>query len=134
MTGPIMVTPIVHDGIRYEAFHWGKQRDLGQNGGFVAAYDAASGAELWIAKIYAIEYGDKSPQKYDRFVTELELIEDGTALAVTDDTGAVHRLDLTSREVTLLTSAPERHTGPHPNKPAAKKEKPSLLRRLFGGS
>ena len=74
MAGPIMVTPVEHDGVRYEAVHWGKQRELGQNGGFVAAIDAASGEELWIVRIYEIVYGEKSPQKYDRFLTELELI------------------------------------------------------------
>jgi hypothetical protein len=128
-----MVMPVEHDGIRYEALHWGKQRDLGQNGGFVAAFDIETGAELWIAKIYHIEYGDKSPQKYDRFVTELELIEDGAALAVTDQTGAVHRLDLTSREATVISPAPDRPTGPHPDKPAKAPEKPGFFRRLLGG-
>jgi outer membrane protein assembly factor BamB len=131
MTGPIMVAPVERDGIRYEALHWGKERNLGQNGGFVVAIDDDTGVELWVQKIYDITYGDKSPQKYDRFVTRLALIDNGAALAVTDDTGAVHRLDLTTRAVTLLQPAPATQTPVNPLKPAAEPGK-GLLRRLFG--
>ena len=117
MTGPTTVTPVEYDGVRYEAMHWGKPRDLGQNGGFVAAIDIESGDEIWLAKIYQITYGDKSPQKYDRFITALKLVEQGDALEIEDDTGAVHRLDLATREATLVSAAPEVERGPHPDKP-----------------
>lgn len=117
MGGPIMVAPVEFDGVRYEALHWGKQRDLGQNGGFVVAVDSATGEELWIQRIYEITYGEKSPQKYDRFITELKLIERGDALEVVDETGARHRLDLETREVTPIEAAPSQERGPHPDRP-----------------
>jgi hypothetical protein len=132
MTGPIMVAPVDHAGIRYQALHWGKERDLGQNGGFVTATDLASGHELWVARIYEIVYGDMSPSKYDRFVTRLELIEDGAALAVTDQTGAVHRLDLATRAVSLIAAAPAADRPANPRKPEKTAERKGLFGRLRG--
>lgn len=132
MTGPSDVSPVMIDGVRYEALHWGKQRDLGQNGGFVVAYDAATGDELWVQKIYDIVYGDKSPQKYDLFIRDLTAIEDGQALRITDESGRVHKLDLATRTVSVVI---EPVTGParsNPRKPPTQKAK-SLLGRLFGG-
>jgi len=117
MSGPTTVTPVEHDGIRYEAMHWGKPRDLGQNGGFVAAIDIESGEEIWLAKIYGITYGPKSPQKYDRFVTKLKLVGGGGGLEIEDESGAVHRLDLATRDVTLVSAAPVVERKPHPDKP-----------------
>jgi hypothetical protein len=131
MNGPIMVEPVVYDGVRYEALHWGKERDLGQNGGFIVAIDMDTGEELWVTRIYEIVYGDKSPQKYDRFITEISLIEKGDALSVADETGAVHRLDLATRAVTELAGAEPRNPGPHPEKPKPV-EKKGFFQKLFG--
>ena len=135
MAGPTEVMPVEHDGVRYEAVHWGKQRDLGQNGGFVAAIDVNTGDEIWIVRIYEIVYGDKSPQKYDRFITALELIEEGAALEVIDQTGAVHHLDLTTRAVTLISPGPVNGAAPNPARPekVEPEEKPGFFKRLFGG-
>ena len=102
MSGAPKVEPVRHGGVRYEALHWGKERDLGQNGGLIAAIDEASGDELWVAKVYRIVYGDKSPQKYDRFIDGLALSADGTALMVTDESGGEYRFDLASRTAEAL--------------------------------
>ncbi|MDO9526713.1 MAG: hypothetical protein Q7J57_14440 [Gemmobacter sp.] len=125
-----MIAPVEHGGLRYEALHWAKERGLGQNGGFVAAIDIASGKELWVQRIYEIVYGDKSPQKYDRFITTLTLIDGDTALAVTDQTGAVYRLDLGTRAVTLISAAPDTTPPPNPRKPA--KAEPAEKKGFFG--
>ena len=129
-----MIAPVDHEGVRYEALHWGKERGLGQNGGFVAAIDIASGKELWVQRIYQIVYGDKSPQKYDRFITALALMDGGGALAVTDQTGAVHRLDLATRAVTQISPAPDATPAPNPRKPAKPEptEKKGFLGKLLG--
>ncbi|WP_439524868.1 hypothetical protein [Marivita sp.] len=117
MTGPADVAPVTLDGVRYEALHWGKQRGLGQNGGFVAAYDAESGEELWVERIYEIVYGDKSPQKYDIFIRDLTPIDNGTALRITDGTGRVFRLILSTRDVLLVAEPVTSPTKPSPMKP-----------------
>ena len=131
MAGPVVVAAVELDGIRYEALHWGKERGLGQNGGFIVAINVASGEELWVKRIYKIKYGTKSPQKYDRFITGIELDPSRRALLITDETGSVHRLTLTSRRV-------KRVRGPDPfddgeDDDAPPRRKPTLWERLFGG-
>lgn len=117
MAGPTEVAPVTLDGVRYEALHWGKQRGLGQNGGFVVAHDAESGAELWIERIYEIVYGDKSPQKYDVFIRDMVPVDKGSALRITDGTGRVFRLTLSTREVLLVAEPVSAPAKPHPMKP-----------------
>ncbi|MDT0681203.1 hypothetical protein RM543_00790 [Roseicyclus sp. F158] len=117
MSGPGDVEPVIEDGVRYEAVHWGKERGFAQNGGIVAARDEGSGEELWTAVIYEIEYGPKSPQKYDRFITRMDLVEGGEALRIMDESGAVHRLDLSTREVETLSAPPQSSPKPNPRKP-----------------
>lgn len=117
---------VTHDGIRYEALKWGTERDLGQNGGLIAAHDAESGEELWVAKVYNITYGDKSPQKYDRFITAMTLAPEGDALMVTDDRGGEYRFDIASRKGTPLNEAASDDPEPEP-------ERKGLLGRIFGG-
>ncbi|AEF99301.1 hypothetical protein [Methylomonas methanica] len=54
--GPSKVDPVVIGKVRYEVIHWGKERGLKQNGGYIAAFDASSGKELWILKVYDVAY------------------------------------------------------------------------------
>ncbi|MEN8741690.1 MAG: hypothetical protein ABF308_18220 [Phaeobacter gallaeciensis] len=117
MSGPADVAPVTLDGVRYEAIHWGKQRGLGQNGGFVAAYDVASGDELWVQRIYEIVYGNKSPQKYDIFIRDMIPIDGGAALRIIDGTGRVFRLMLNNRDVLLVAEPVTAPTKPSPLKP-----------------
>ena len=128
MGGPIMVAPVEHEGVRYEAVHWGKERDLGQNGGHVAAIDPQSGEEMWIVRIYKIKYGNMSPQKYDRFITSLTLSDDGTALIIEDETGAIHSLKLSNRKVRRIKGPPPYDDSPDPDMPP----KQGFWDRLFG--
>lgn len=86
-------------GVRYEALPWGKARGLGQNGGYIAAYDAASGRELWLLKVYDVTYdGEREDDKQDVFIESLRLQGKGT-LVVTDERGGVYRVDLARRSV-----------------------------------
>lgn len=54
--GPPQVEPVVIGDVRYEVIPWGKERGLNQNGGYIAAFDTASGKELWILKVYDVAY------------------------------------------------------------------------------
>jgi hypothetical protein len=97
---PDPVAPVSFEGRRYEAIQFGKARGLGQNGGHVAAIDAASGRELWVRRIYAIRYdrgleGDKQ----DVFITGLTLLPAAHALLIENERGARYRLDLRTRQV-----------------------------------
>jgi hypothetical protein len=93
--GPEPVDPVVIGAVRFEAPTDGKAKGLGQNGGFVVAHDAATGAELWTAKVYAIAYkADMEGDKQDIFIIEMKPSPDGRALLVTDDHGRRWKVDL----------------------------------------
>ena len=98
---PDPVGPVRSGGVRYEAVPWGKARGLGQNGGYVAAIDEASGREVWVQRIYRIRYdrgleGDKQ----DVFITGLTLLPETRALRIENERGERYRLDLGTRKVT----------------------------------
>ena len=89
--------PVVVGGIRYEALPWGKARGLGQNGGYLAAIDVASGRESWLLKVYDVVYdGEREVDKQDLFIEDLTLEASGL-LRVTDERGGLYRVDLQQR-------------------------------------
>lgn len=95
--------PVVAGGVRYEAVPWGKARGLKQNGGYIAAFDVASGRELWLLKVYDVVYdGDMEEDKQDLFIEDLTLEPSG-ALRVSDERGGVYRVDIDRRTVARLT-------------------------------
>jgi hypothetical protein len=94
---PEPVDPVVIGAVRFEAPPWGKVQGLGQNGGIVVARDAATGAELWTTKVYAVAYkADMEADKQDVFIIDMKASADGKALLVTDDRGRRWRVDLAS--------------------------------------
>ena len=111
MPGPELpiVRPVEIGPIRYEAVHDGKSRDLGQNGGHVAAIEIATGRELWVEKIYHISYGrGMSPSKFDVFITRMELAEDGRHLLITNQKGERFLFDPASRSIDRQGGGDER--------------------------
>lgn len=85
--------------ISYEVVHWGRMRDLPQNGGYLAAKDAA-GKELWIEQIYQTK---PDPQLegdvQDVFITSLKVARDGKTLEMQDERGRTWRFDPLKRKV-----------------------------------
>jgi hypothetical protein len=103
--GPEPVDPVVIGAVRFEAPTDGKAKGLGQNGGIVVAHDAASGAELWTAKVYAITYAaNMEADKQDVFIIEMKPSADSRALRVTDDRGRRWRVDLATHAAAPDTS------------------------------
>jgi hypothetical protein len=87
-------------GVRYEALPWGKVRGLGQNGGFIAAIDEATGAEKWILKVYDVIYDhDMEEDKQDLFISELEL-ESENVLHVVNEREEHYLVNVETQEVT----------------------------------
>lgn len=100
---PDPVEPVILGNIRYEALHWGKDRELGQNGGHVVAFDQSTGDELWTARLYEILYDpNMEADKQDIFVTSLVLDSAASRLVAEDERGRRYALNLFSREVTTL--------------------------------
>lgn len=96
---PAEVAPLKVGKISYQVVHWGRMRDLPQNGGYLAAVDE-SGRELWIQQIYntakdaALE-GDVQ----DVFITALSLAADGKTLEISDERGRSYRFDPQARKL-----------------------------------
>jgi outer membrane protein assembly factor BamB len=98
---PPKVKPVTIGDVRYEAIHWGRERELGQNGGYIAALDATTGAELWTLKVYDIAYDDRMEEDVqDRFIKSLKA--DASGLLVTDEDGCRYSVDLETRTVKPL--------------------------------
>lgn len=91
---------VSHAGIRYEAVAWGRSRGLPQNGGYVVAVDEKTAKECWIVKVYDAAPDDgKEADKRDIFITEMKLEADRRHLHITNERGAVFRLDTGTRRV-----------------------------------
>ena len=88
---------VVTGGVRIEALPWGKVRGLGQNGGYIAAYDAGDDHELWLLKVYDVVYdGEMEEDKQDCFIEDMALDPAGR-LRVTDERGRVYVVDIERR-------------------------------------
>ncbi len=104
---PPEVAPVTVAGVRYEAPPWLRSRGLPQNGGHVVAYDAATGAELWVARIYGlIGPADLEQDKREVFIVEMQPSASGRYLWITDERRRRWRLDLKTRQVKRLADKP----------------------------
>jgi hypothetical protein len=96
--GPEEVPPVTIGETRYEVVHWGRERGLGQNGGYIAAVDAASGRELWTLKVYDVTYDpDMEEDVQDVFIESLAPRGDDK-LAVVDERGRKYLVDPRRRQ------------------------------------
>jgi PQQ enzyme repeat len=98
--GPQDVAPVIIGNTKFVTIHWGKSRGLGQNGGYIAALDATTGAELWILKIYEIKYDPKKEEDVqDVFIESMAKTASGDKLEIRDEEGRTYVVDATSRVV-----------------------------------
>ncbi len=96
--GPADVEPIMYNGIKYVAVHWGQSRGLDQNGGYIEAFDSNTGRQLWLLRVYKIKYDAREKDIQDVFIIKMN-IEHGM-LMVTNEKGEMFTVDLDSRIVT----------------------------------
>ena len=98
---PPTVPPLTIGGVRYEAIHWGRERGLDQDGGYIAAIDAASGQELWTLKVYSIAIDPAMERDgQDVFIKTLGKTFFGGKLKITDERGRHYLVDPATRSVT----------------------------------
>ena len=98
--GPPVVEPVTLGTLRFEAVPWGRERGLQQNGGYIEAFDAATGAAQWLLRIYAINYRDDLEEDVqDLFIEELKAGPRGK-LTVIDEQGRRFLVDPATRSVT----------------------------------
>ncbi|MCR9156446.1 MAG: hypothetical protein NXH80_04295 [Rhodobacteraceae bacterium] len=99
---PPEVDPILIGNVRYEPLMWGIARGLGQNGGYIEAFDNTTDASLWVLKIYDIVYdGDMESDKQDIFIQEMHAVESGELL-ILDERGRRYRVDVRDVSVEAL--------------------------------
>lgn len=95
--GPTQVEAVRALGLRIEAVHWGRERGLGQNGGYIEAFDQATGKQVWLKRVYAIDHDPHMEEDgQDRFIKQMALAADGHTLQVTDERGQRFEIDLAS--------------------------------------
>ena len=93
---PVDVPPVITEGVRYEVPHF--NNPCGQNGGCVVAYDDASSALLWSAKVYCTHYDAQvETDVQDVFITSLAL--DNGKLNVSNERGLHFTIDLRTQAV-----------------------------------
>ncbi|MCQ8128850.1 hypothetical protein [Methylomonas rivi] len=98
--GPKDVPAVTIKDLRFEAIHWGKDRGLAQNGGYIAAFDKTSGEELWTLKIYDIVYdSDLESDVQDLFIKSMKKSWFGNKLKITDERGRQYTVDTNTRTV-----------------------------------
>lgn len=101
--GPDDVPPVTIGDARFEVIHWGRERGLGQNGGYIAAYDVQSGGELWILKVYHIEYDEKMESDVqDVFIESMEEDAGSGNLNITDEGGKEYIVNIVKQTTTCL--------------------------------
>lgn len=127
--GPPTVEPVTLDGVRYEALHWGRTRGFGQNGGYLIAIDDASDAELWVARVYGIDYLPAlETDVQDVFVRSVEVTADKHELLITDERGRRFGFDIARRVARAIDlSAPSSR---HESQPSQVPALPEQARRL----
>ena len=98
--GPPKVAPVAIGDLEFAAIPWGKARGLGQNGGYVAAIDRATGKEMWTLKVYDVRYDPAlEGDVQDIFIKSLAKSASGRELFVTDERGRRYFVDPQTRSV-----------------------------------
>lgn len=101
--GPAAVAPVRIGGTEFSVVHWGFERGLAQNGGYIAARDTASGRELWLLKVYEVPYDPKRERDVqDTFIVSLKPDASGSALVIRDELEREYLVDPQTRTVRAL--------------------------------
>jgi hypothetical protein len=97
---PADVPPVVIGDVRIEALHWGRAEGLPHNGGYIAAFDSASGRKLWKLKVYGVAYQrGRETDVQDVFIRSMTETAPGQLLII-DEKGRRYRVDVKARTVT----------------------------------
>ncbi len=103
---PVQVDPVVHAGMSYAVPRLGTPFGFDQDGGFVTASDAATGALVWSQRVYVVDYGDDiEDDKQEVYIKALQLADGGEALLVVNERGERFRVGLVDRGVERLPRA-----------------------------
>lgn len=100
---PPALAALAHQGVRYAELRGGRARGLGQNGGYIVATDADTGAELWVQQVFGLAGSpDLESDKRDVYITRLSLSADGRQLLIENERQERFALRLADRAVQRL--------------------------------
>ncbi len=92
--GPPKVAPVVVGKLKVVVLPWGKDRGLGQNGGYVAILDADTGKELRLVKVYEVRYEERREgDLQDVFIAAMSKSLFSDKLSIADEKGRKYTLD-----------------------------------------
>ena len=117
-----VVKPVEHNGIRY-AQDSQDERQGDQNGGYLVALDAETGARLWRLTVYEVpDPGPNGPKGMGNYFRAMRLVT-SNMLEIENEGGGVYHVNLDTRAVTQVSGPPP--TDPNkPVKPAKPKPMP----------
>ncbi len=100
---PAIVPHIEHNGIRYEAEQSGPRLGYSQDGGIVAARDAATGELQWSRRVYPVHYDTSiESDKQEVFISAMTLNRDGASILIANEAGERFELRLSTCEVRTI--------------------------------
>jgi len=98
---PPDVPPVRIGAVRYEVLQSSRKRGLPQNGGYIRAFSAASGDELWTLQVYQTTYDPALEEDVqDVFIRSLKKTLWGGKLKVEDERGRRYLVDPAARSAT----------------------------------
>ncbi|MBP6765038.1 MAG: hypothetical protein KA141_08580 [Rubrivivax sp.] len=101
---PPRVDPIEHEGVRYQQDMDAQYHGGDQPGGYLVAVDPASGARLWMVKVYHIAAPTRPGlPAMGRYFRRMSLLPDGKHVEVENEVGAIYRVDLKARSSTWIS-------------------------------
>ena len=100
--GPKPVTPLVHNGVRYEVLRRARTRGFTQSGGIIAALDEKSGDELWTLQIYQTIFNTEETDVQEVYITAIALDKDGQSLLITNERRQRFILNLQDHKITTV--------------------------------
>ena len=96
---PPRVDPVEYQGIRYEQDMEAARHGGDQPGGYLVAIDPASGARVWMLKVYTVPEPTRAGlPRMGRYFKRMALLPGSEELEIENEVGGVYRVDLASRK------------------------------------
>jgi hypothetical protein len=106
---PPQVEPITNNGVRYEQDMQSSRYGGTQQGGYLVAVDASTGARLWMLKVYEIPDQAGAPLKPARYFRSMRLSGAGDQLEIESEAGGKYVVDLAKQTSTWISGPDSVH-------------------------
>lgn len=96
--GPENIASLEFNNYVVKVVHWGKERGLKQNGGYISIHDIKSGDEIKLIEVYQVEYlPDLEEDIQDVFIESLTI--KGSMLLIKDERNRSFMVDIDNNTV-----------------------------------